>query len=57
MSALSPADQAAISVLLGADIAQEDAPGIAASIADLRAALPEFRRVSAELLATEGQDD
>ncbi|WP_193598289.1 hypothetical protein [Microbacterium sp. YJN-G] len=57
MSALSPADLATVSELLGADIAQEDAPGIAASIADLRDALPEFRRVSGELLATEGQDD
>lgn len=57
MSALSPHELAVVSELLGADLAREDSAAIAEALADLRAGLPEFRRVAAELLdRTEGDD-
>ena len=58
MSALSSRDLAVVEELLGAEIARQDAPAIAAAITDLRAGLPEFRAISAELLrAEEATDD
>jgi hypothetical protein len=53
MSGLAPDDLAVVSNLLGAGVAHGDGPAIAASIADLRASLPEFRRAAYELLQDE----
>lgn len=58
MSALSSGELAVVVELLGAEIAREDAPAIAAAITDLRAGLPEFRAIAAELVrAGETTDD
>jgi len=58
MSALSSGDLEVVAELLGAEIAGEDAPAIAAAITDLRASLPEFRAIAAELVrAGEATDD
>lgn len=50
MSALRPDELAIVSALLGAEIARADSAAIAASFSDLRAGLPEFRRIAAELI-------
>ncbi|GAA2856940.1 hypothetical protein [Microbacterium arabinogalactanolyticum] len=58
MSALSSGELAVVVELLGAEIAREDAPAIAAAITDLRAGLPVFRAIAAELVrAGETTDD
>lgn len=57
MSGLSSDDLDIVADLLGTEIACTDAAAIAASVADLRASLPEFRRSAAELVSSSGQPD
>ena len=55
MNPLGHRDRAVVRDLIGVELAAEDAEAIASAIADLRAALPEFRRDAARLLAEEAQ--
>lgn len=58
MRDLDPADRAVVAELLGEAAAEENGCAIAAAIADLRGALPQFRRDARRLLGeADGADD